>query len=307
MLRTSGDSHRKERTAILHFLGALTTVQGDFTAAHGFVVENLALQRGLEDRWGIAISLNAMAVLARDREDYAAAQHYFEESLALLRELGANPVSLARCLHNLANVVKVRGDFARARTILQEATQLFRQADDFSGAAWCLNQQGDIAREQGELEMACEIYELALAAFRDTDDGWGIARTLTDLGYVACDCGDQTGAGSLYRQALEAFQNLRHQRGIARVLEGFARSACAQSDGSRALRLAASAAKLRHKIGAPLPPAEQAKLEQALLPAWQSLPEAEARAAWEEGSEWPLEKAIECSLGAAPTPGSTDR
>jgi hypothetical protein len=49
-------------------------------------------------------------------------------------------------------------------------------------------------------------------------------------------------------------------------------------------------------IGAPLHQAEQSKLDQTLLPAWESLSEAEGKHAWAEGFAMSLEKAIQYSL-----------
>ena len=72
-------------------------------------------------------SLNALAVSARDRGDYASAQSNFERSLACWRML-PDRSAIARCLHNLANVVKVRGDYPRARWALREATTFLRNS-----------------------------------------------------------------------------------------------------------------------------------------------------------------------------------
>ena len=95
-------------------------------------------------------------------------------------------LAIARCLHNLASVVKVRGDYSRARWALCEATDMFAELGDRSGAAWSINQQGDIAREQGDIASARELYQRALSAFREAGDPWGSARSLTDLAYIDC-------------------------------------------------------------------------------------------------------------------------
>ncbi len=89
----------------------------------------------------------ALAVSARDRGDYSAAQSNFERSLACWRML-PDRLALARCLHNLANVVKVRGDYPRARWALREAADIFEELGDRTGGAWSINQQGDIARDR---------------------------------------------------------------------------------------------------------------------------------------------------------------
>jgi hypothetical protein len=49
-------------------------------------------------------------------------------------------------------------------------------------------------------------------------------------------------------------------------------------------------------ISAPLPQAEQQKLDRALIPAWESLSAREGMHAWAEGSEMDVEKAVHYSL-----------
>lgn len=289
------NGHSKERARVSHFLGALVTSQGDFSAAEHFLEQSLSLYMELDDQWGIAASLNALAIAARDRGDYALAQSNFERSLACWRLL-PDRLAIARCLHNLANVVKVRGDYPRARWALREATEIFEDLGDRSGAAWSTNQQGDIAREQGDWTAARSLYQHALSAFRESGDRWGSARSLTDLAGIDSEQGNHLAAQTAYREALEIFAGLGHRRGMARALEGSACLALARGHAARALKLAAAAAHLRHLIGARLPQAEQLKLDQALLPAWESLDEAEGTTAWAEGSAMNLEKVIQYSL-----------
>jgi tetratricopeptide (TPR) repeat protein len=205
-------------------------------------------------------------------------------------------LAMARCLHNLANVVKVRGDYSRAQWALREATDIFEQLGDRNGAAWSINQQGDIAREQGDVRTARALYQRALSAFRNSEDPWGTARSLTDLGSIDCEQGDHVAAHAAYREALEIFSGLGNRRGMARALEGSACLALARGHASRALTLAAVANNLRQMINAPLPQAEQLKLNRALSSAWESLTGSAGKTAWAEGSAMSLEKAIQYSL-----------
>ena len=295
ILHLAGEGWTKERARVSQFLGALTTAQGDFTAAECFLRNGLSLYEDLGDQWGIAVSLNALGVAARDRGDYSVAQRDFERSLACWRVL-PDRSAIARCLHNLANVVKVRGDYTRARWALQQATEIFDELGDRSGAAWSLNQQGDIAREQGDVNAARSLYQRALSAFREAGDRWGSARSLTDLGSIDSDQGDPSTARAEYAEALHIFASLGHRRGIARTLEGCSCLALAQGHPARALRLAAAAANLRTQISAYLPPAEQSQLDQKLLPAWRSLSDREGKDAWAEGSAMSMETAVQSFL-----------
>jgi tetratricopeptide (TPR) repeat protein len=211
--------------------------------------------------------------------------------------------AIARCLHNLASVVKVRGDHSRARWALGEAAEIFEELGDHSGAAWSINQQGDIAHEAGDIPAARRFYQRALAAFREAGDPWGSARSLTDLGYIDCELGNHQAGRAAFRESLETFTGLAYRRGVARVLEGYACLAIAEDHAARALTLAAAAAHLRRMIGAPLTRAEQSILDRTLLAAWNSLSQTKGQEAWAKGYDMSMEEAVQYSYesGVAPS------
>ncbi len=294
----------KARARALFSAGVLAGEQGDYPSADALISESLGIAHQLQDKQGVAVSLNALAVHARDRGDIAIAHSLFEESLVLWRELGDRK-AVARALSNLARVVKLQGDYARARSLYAECLSIFRGLGDQEGVAWSLNSQGDVARDQCDSEAARALYEQSLAIFRELGDRWGIAGTLADLGSLAREQRDCPTAHSLYRESLKIFQEMEHKRGIARLLECFACSAAVQLQAERSLRLAGTAAALRKNIGAPLTPAEQAKLEAILGPARQALTNTSGATAWLEGWDMPIEKAIdEVLMPEAASPSS---
>ncbi len=291
----AGEEWPRERARVSHFLGAIATAQGDYPAAERFLRQALSLYEELGDEPGIAASLNALAISARDGGDIAAAQSNFERSLACWRLL-SDRSAIARCLHNLANVVKVRGDYPRARWALREATEIFEELGDRSGAAWSINQQGDISRAMGDTAGARLLYERALTVFRGAADPWGSARSLADLGYIDCEQGNLTAAHQAFRGSLEIFATLGHRRGVARILEGYASLALAEAEAMRALTLAAAAAQLRKLISAPLSQAEQSQLDKIVQVSREALNESEAQRALAAGTVMSMEEAMRYSL-----------
>jgi predicted ATPase/predicted Ser/Thr protein kinase len=282
----------KARARALFAAGVLAGEQGDYPPANALIKESLDIARQLADKQRIAVCLNALAVHARDQGDITQACSLLEESLALWREL-SDQKAIARSLSNLANVVKLHGDYARAHSLYAECLSIFRTLGDHAGVAWSLNYQGDVARDQAESTAACTLYQQALAIFRELGDRWGIAATLADLGSLANEQRNYALAYSLYGESIKTFQQLDHKRGIARLLECFASSVAAQLESERSLRWAGAAAALRQSIGAPLTPAEQAKLETTLQTARQALTNTAGATAWLEGWAMPVEKAIE--------------
>src|SRR4029077_12078952 len=227
-----------------------------------------------------------------DRGDIPNARSLFEESLTVWREVG-DPKAVASAVSNLANVVKLQGDNTRARSLYAGGLSIFRGLGDRTGVAWSMNYQGDVARDQGDPAAARALYEESLEIFRELGDRWGIAGTLADLGNLASDQGNYSMAQALYPQSLRIFQELEHKRGIARLLECFACSAAVQLEAERSLRLAGAAAALRQNIGAPLTPAEHAKLEASLHTARQALGSTVGGTAWSQGWALSVDKAIE--------------
>jgi predicted ATPase len=279
----------KLRARAVFVAGVLASEQRDYGPAQALTRESLDIARQLGDPQGVAVSLNALAVLAKEQGNVALAHTLFEECLVLWREAG-DQRAVARSLSNFASVVTLEGDHARARSLYAECLSIFQGLGDRTGIAWSLNSQGDVARDQGDSGAARTSYEQSLAIFRELGDSWGIAGTLADLGNLAREHRNFSAAYALYRDSLKVFQGLEHKRGIARLLECFACAAAAQLQAERSLRLAGAAAALRQNIGAPLTPAEQAKLEATLQPARHALTHTTGATAWLEGWAMPVEK-----------------
>jgi predicted ATPase len=282
----------KARARALFAAGVLAGGQGDYASADKLINESQDIALQLGDRKGVAVSLNALAISARDRGDIAKAHILFEATLGLWRELG-DQQAVARALSNLANVLKLQGAYTRAHALHVESLSIFQGLGDRTGVAWSLNYQGDVARDRGDTAAARKLYEQGLGIFRELGDRWGIAGTLADLGSLAREQGNYSAAHSLYAESIKLFQELDHKRGIARLLECSACSAAAQREAERSLRLAGAAAALRQNIGAPLTPAEQAKLEASLQAAREALTDTVGTKVWLEGWALPVEKAIE--------------
>jgi tetratricopeptide (TPR) repeat protein len=296
------DTGRRAAQA-LNGAGVLAYTQGDFTAAHAFLQESLALFRELGDTWGIAYALNGLGLVANDQGDYARARALFEESLAMRRELG-NTWGIAASLNNLGLVAKEQGDYARARALFEESLALKCELGDTWGTALALSNLGLVAKEQGDYARARALYEESLALFRELGDTQNIAYALSGLGNVAYAQGDYTAARALHAESLALRRELGDKHGIAESLERFAAVASAQGQAERALRLAGAAAALREAISAPLSPIDQAALDRWLAPARQALSEATCTAAWEAGRKLTLEQATAEALDEG-TSGAT--
>src|SRR5215470_1161226 len=87
ILQLAEFGYPKERAKTCLLLGAFCSGQGDFRAASCFLEQSLSIYQELENTSGIATSLNALGVTARDHGDYTAATINFEKSLAYWRQI----------------------------------------------------------------------------------------------------------------------------------------------------------------------------------------------------------------------------
>jgi predicted ATPase/serine/threonine protein kinase len=297
LLALEGTAARPKLRARLLFAAAvLAGEQGDYGSAQQLFGESLDTCIELKDQRGVAVTMNALAVHARDRGELADAALLFERCVEIWKDLG-DSANIARALSNLANVMKLKGEYVRASLLYEECLTMFRKAGDGDGVAWTLNYQGDVAREKADLAAARSFCEQSLAAFRQLGDGWGIASALSDLASLSCDQGNNAEARRLYGESIRMFKELGHKRGIARALECLAADAAAQSNAEQALHLAGAAAALRQRLGAPLAPSEQPRLEKALEFARRTLGNAAGLTAWMEGWEMPVEQAVGEAIG----------
>ena len=296
VLALEGAAARPKLRARLLFAGAvLAGEQGDYGSAQQMFEDSLETCLELNDDRGVAVALNALAVIARDRGEIAAASLLFERCVAIWKDLG-DPADIARALSNLASVMKLQGEYERAFSLYDECLTMFRKVGDGAGIAWTLNYQGDVAREKADCVAARSFCEQSLSEFRQLRDSWGIASTLSDLASLSCDQGNNAEARRLYGESIKVFQELGHKRGIARALECLAVSAAAQSNAEQSLHLAGAAAALRQRLGAPLTPAEQPRLEKALEFARRTLGNTAGLTAWMEGWAMPVEQAVHEAL-----------
>jgi predicted ATPase len=296
LLALEGTAARPKLRARLSFAAAvLAGEQGDYASARQLFEESLETCLELNDNRGVAVALNALAVNARDRGELPLSSLLFERCVAIWKDLDAS-ADIARALSNLANVTKLQGDYERASSLYDECLTMFRKAGDGAGVAWTLNYQGDVARDKADFVAARSFCEQSLAAFRELRDGWGIASALSDLASLSFDQGNDAEARRLYGESIRMFKELGHKRGIARALECLAASAAAQSNAEQSLRLAGAAAALRQRLGAPLTPTEQPRLEKALEFARRTLGNAAGLTAWMEGWAMPIEQAVREAL-----------
>jgi tetratricopeptide (TPR) repeat protein len=230
------------RTKVLNGAGNLAWSGGDYASAERYHLQNLALRRSLGDLQGVAGTLNNLGIVAMEQGKYAEARPFFEESMQIGRDTNDQGM-LATVLNNLGRVARYEGDYDAAETYQQESLALRREQGDISGLAYSLYNLSQLAQLRGEWDRAAALY----------------VESLDMMGQAA----DQTI--------------------LAMGIEGLARTWGRAGRLEEAVQLLGAATTLRETIGSPLYAAEQADYDADVASIRAQLAPEAWDAAWERG------------------------
>ena len=158
-MASSADVSPCLRAKGFHLLGYYATMFLDFENAHHLLKQSLEIRQSLNERLGIAATLNALGNLATQQKDHTLAQQRYEASLAIQRELG-NQKGIATSLNNLGNSAMYRGDTAAAVPFYEESLQMIREDGDPHGIYYALF-------NLGHMNLTLQNYGIAGSMFRE--------------------------------------------------------------------------------------------------------------------------------------------
>ncbi len=216
------------RGRVLHLRGTLASQQGDPETARVAYEASLELRQELGDEAGVAAMLTNLALVAEDEGDLDAAESIGLDALARRRALGdRRAVSVS--LMNMGMLATARGDLASALERFTEGEALAFEVGDPWLTAVGRHNLGNATRDIGDLAATPEHLAHALTTYAEHDDLWSLAHVFEDVALWLLAAGPDGDAD--------------------------------------AVRLLATAARVREEIGAPRFPPTEAALEAASTPA----------------------------------------
>lgn len=249
-------AHTAARARALYGAGYLALMQGDYTSSQEYFEDNLAVARELNDAQLIANAIYGLGILARYREDHQSAVERLEESLVLFRQLG-DRVGEYISLFNLAEAAMARGEYQQAE----------------------------------------RLHEASLALKRAQGDEWSIANSLICLATLARLQGKNDRAIKLIRDGLELFRKIGDRSNIANSLLEFSAIAIAQGHSQLGIQLYAAADTLLEALGYSSDDLYRAQSELPLRMIRAKIGEARFIPAWDKGRALTMDQAIEQALG----------
>ncbi len=170
------------------FLGLLTREQGDLERGLAHLDRAKMMFAALDDSNKVAICWNDIGIIHAYQKNLNEAQHCFEESLRLKREVG-DKQGIAYAIGNLGVIAGQRGDTALERIMQEESLRLKRELGDAQGIANGLHALGHIAQDEGDFAAAGAHYRESLEVFYRLGRRWGMANIMKSIGQLECKCG----------------------------------------------------------------------------------------------------------------------
>jgi len=261
----------------------------------------LALPKSGEFPTGRLAALEAAGGLAYWQADMEGAQRFYDESLALTRQVG-DKRAIANAIYNDVWPMLVnRTNVPRAKTLLEEALPLFRQLSDDGGVARTLWGLGNAFYFDKDYAAAKPFLEEAQALFRESDDRFMLAWSTHTLGLVAVATGHVDLGKRCFSEALHLFVEAKDVSGITLQLDNLSVIARTEGDPVRATRLAAAAVAQQTSTGTGLGGLLSQREGRT---GREGLDEQKAAIAWAEGQALTLEQAIAYALDSKALPAS---
>src|SRR5438094_9417504 len=145
-----------------------------------------------------------------------------------------------------------QGNLSTARSLIEEALALFREAGVRERVAWSLRTLGELDNWKGEYTRACALCEESLALFRKLGNKSGIAASLLSLALILfVSQGDPARARSLLEEVLALSKELGDKETIASSLIFSGELALSEGDALVARSLAEEALALFRQLELP--------------------------------------------------------
>ncbi len=285
------------RAEVLTGAGVLAFLQCDYTVAAERLQAALDLEQELDDRRGVARTLQRLGSIAREQGRYDDARRLHQRSQSVWAGLG-ELIEIAVSDDYIAFAAWLAGDVATAAELSGRALETFQRGERPHEIASALINLGAAALYRGDLQAASDHLEDALALSRQLGYREGVAWALNELGILWRRRHHPARAAELLRESLLVHQELGDRWRMASVLEEIAIALLARIDPRAAARTLGAADALRDALGAPVPPVERTDRDWAVNTVRRRLGTAVFTAAWDEGVALGVDSAVDAALSA---------
>ena len=211
LLRTMDGMYTNHRARLLYLKAALSYWRDNFKDALACGLEAEKLARELNDQKLLANILYYVGgSIYREMGEYARAEVYLQESIALCRE--NNLLSrLSIALTGYGLVLFQLDRKAESRRVVEEAFRIATREKDLWGQGYALRVQADDVRFEGGFAESLAIYKRAFEIAVAIDDRISMGMELANMSLLANVLEDYPTSGSYAESALSVFRRIGNE------------------------------------------------------------------------------------------------
>lgn len=202
-----------ERAHALNMMSYARMLQGQLDESAEYA--RTASQLCREDLTAYYMAMGNLGYAEYLRGNLEEAKRIYEDINQTAIQDDYSPIGRAYGLNNLGEILRTMGDLGRARTLFEQAYDIFKEYRQQRGMAFTLNNIAGICYVQGEYESAKEMYIKAYQLNREIGDRHGIGHSLSALGNVALNENNLAESRQYFEQSLAMRRELGDMRGIA--------------------------------------------------------------------------------------------
>ena len=199
---------------ILQVIGLSYDALNKEDEALSYFQQALDVRRRLDDKRGIAVTLNAMAQIQEDSGKSAEALKNYQEALKIRQQIG-DKNGMGATLLDLGGFQSDLGHYDQALDLYKQALQVQRDLGNEDSQGLCLNNIGLTYLSKSDYDNALTYFQQALDLRRKSQIPADTAITLHNLAVTYEDLGQYDKALTNYENALDLYRNAADKRGVA--------------------------------------------------------------------------------------------
>jgi tetratricopeptide (TPR) repeat protein len=202
-----GPGYEKRKALALHDLAVIYLAQGDDERAQAYFDQSLALQRQLGDKLAVSRAIHYLGRIHAKAKRRKLAHQFLKQSLTLGQEAGDDR-GVSATLHELGTLCLSEGDLAQAEDYYQRSLTISQNLDIARETAATLHQLGMLSHRRGDMDRARGFFEESLQMRYQAGHLEGIADSLYSLGNIASEGKLLDQARQQWQESLRIFERL---------------------------------------------------------------------------------------------------
>lgn len=186
-------------------------IKGESDSAIKYFQKGLEIDREMDDKKGIVISLSNIGNIYNEQGNYPKALEYYNESLEMSRGLKKVQNAKAATLSNIGVIHSEQGDYLKSLKYSEESLAIYEENNDQRGIAYVTNNIGNNYMGLKKDSMALRYFQKGLKVNRSIGDQNGVAISLNAISSVYHNFKDYSSAIDSAQKSLKISYDFKNQ------------------------------------------------------------------------------------------------